>query len=461
MVDAFQFVPYIFAMWRLALAFLVTACAGTPVEQPTEQTALDTPTRVYEGDACAARLASFVSTLESLPVDITQESSADFAHATHGTQPVTSTAQRLEVAADGSVRLDGVNISVEELSRRFEEIARNWASYSPNMPYPGRIRVIASASTRLSVLAPVLDGLGTAPTVELLVDTGRRRTLPTMPPWVERRVTATDPSERMQQLVGALSLATEGCPAIRVSMMDLDGADRENRAAQLRQALRQGLEQCRCGRADIDAIEAVVSRMFTMPSELGVLVIRGGEARNDIAVPRSGTVADLARVLEARQTMALPMPLHVPTLYIRHGDRILEAPAADQAVAQRYPTLRDEERGPIVRGLRLTLLTDRRSYATGDEVRVIHIVEVDENHEAYVMGPKPVVGEFVDGRARTPAPPVLEYPWTDAYDGRVIPGPALDASYDITSYRFDEPGRHVIVWQIGEHRSNELVIEVR
>jgi hypothetical protein len=36
----------------------------------------------------------------------------------------------------------------------------------------------------------------------------------------------------------------------------------------------------------------------------------------------------------------------------------------------------------------------------------------------------------------------------------------VDYNYEITRYRFSEPGRHTIYWQIGELRSTTLEIDV-
>ena len=41
-----------------------------------------------------------------------------------------------------------------------------------------------------------------------------------------------------------------------------------------------------------------------------------------------------------------------------------------------------------------------------------------------------------------------------------MPGPGLDLSFEITSYRLDEPGPHEIQWTLGSLRSNVLRLEV-
>jgi hypothetical protein len=150
---------------------------------------------------------------------------------------------------------------------------------------------------------------------------------------------------------------------------------------------------------------------------------------------------------------------HVPELYARSGGDIVRAPAQDQAVAQQYPTA--TVRGALVDGLRMTILTARSRYAVGEEVRVVHVVETAAGQEAYVMGPKPIYGEIVDGAAVTPDPETPDYPWVGVYDGAVLTGPAADYNFEVTAYRFDTPGPHRIEWRIGKLRSNTLVIDVR
>ena len=144
-----------------------------------------------------------------------------------------------------------------------------------------------------------------------------------------------------------------------------------------------------------------------------------------------------------------------PGLFVRQGDRIVEAPPEDVEVARSYPTFRDK--GPVKGGRRITILSGKTRYPVGEAVRVIHVLEVLEaGQEIFAMGPKQVSGEYVDGRAATPEASGE----ADAYDGRVLESPGVDYNYDITSYTFDSPGRHTVQWRMGELRSNTLELEV-
>ena len=77
------------------------------------------------------------------------------------------------------------------------------------------------------------------------------------------------------------------------------------------------------------------------------------------------------------------------------------------------------------------------------------------------MGPKPVYDEYVGDILATTALPAGEeplVPWS--LDGRVATGPAIDYNYEITQYRFDEPGIYLIQWRLGMLASNTLGIQI-
>ncbi|MGH8683952.1 MAG: hypothetical protein ACREUM_01230, partial [Nitrosospira sp.] len=78
-----------------------------------------------------------------------------------------------------------------------------------------------------------------------------------------------------------------------------------------------------------------------------------------------------------------------PGLFVREGDRILRATAEDEEVAQSYPTFPDK--GTIMGGYRLTILTRNITIHAGDPVHIIHVCEaVIPDSLLYIMGPKPV-----------------------------------------------------------------------
>ena len=56
-------------------------------------------------------------------------------------------------------------------------------------------------------------------------------------------------------------------------------------------------------------------------------------------------------------------------------------------------------RAKAVGGTRLTILAKKNRYRVNEEVRIIHVLEVVEpGHRLFVMGPKPIYGEYIDGQ---------------------------------------------------------------
>lgn len=149
-----------------------------------------------------------------------------------------------------------------------------------------------------------------------------------------------------------------------------------------------------------------------------------------------------------------------PQLFIRDGGRIVAAPSADIAVAERY--LEWPDKGPLRNGRRVTVMAAKTTYAIGEEVRIIHVLEVTEpGLPLYVMGPKQVLEEYVDGQLATDAvADGIDPLFPGVYDGAVIPGPGLDFNWEITEYRFTAPGRHGLMWRPDPLESNVLFFHV-
>ncbi|MGH9164422.1 MAG: hypothetical protein ACRDZW_02770 [Acidimicrobiales bacterium] len=120
------------------------------------------------------------------------------------------------------------------------------------------------------------------------------------------------------------------------------------------------------------------------------------------------------------------------------------------------------DKGDVVDGARLTVMAARTTYGTGEAIRVVHVVEVVEaGRPVYVMGPKPVAGEEVDGAPTGGAPPAEGDPLVPAdYDGATVDGPAVDDNYDVTLYRFGAAGTHEIRWNLGRRVSNTLQVAI-
>lgn len=147
-------------------------------------------------------------------------------------------------------------------------------------------------------------------------------------------------------------------------------------------------------------------------------------------------------------------------LYTRQGDQIVDAPAADLAVARSYADFPDK--GPVVEGRRLTLLCAKQTCRPGEEIRIIHVVEtVADGLSTYLMGPKQVYNEYCDGRLISEPLPADEDPFLpNTLNGRVQTGTALDFNYEISVYALQTLGTHTFDWRLGNGKSNVLTITV-
>jgi|GEM_PF-1019474 len=154
--------------------------------------------------------------------------------------------------------------------------------------------------------------------------------------------------------------------------------------------------------------------------------------------------------------------LHWGGLSIRENGTLKEAPQEDQVVAKSYPL--HYEKGPWTDSTRITILSLKSTYEVGEDIRVIHVVEsIKTDYELYIMGPKTIYGEHVDGELASPAVPQdFDDPLIPSiYNGAVETCPAVDYNYDITIYSFDTPGEHTIQWDLGDMKSNVLKVTVK
>ena len=140
----------------------------------------------------------------------------------------------------------------------------------------------------------------------------------------------------------------------------------------------------------------------------------------------------------------------------RRVDPSLSFQPEDERLLEAYDGF--DDKGAPAHGYRITLMSATTRVGVGDIIRVLHVCEsVSDDAPLYVMGPKPVRGEWVDDVLSGDAPPTSHNPFEPAsYDGRVKQGPGVDANYEVTRYRFDEPGVHTIQWRIGNAVSNAL-----
>ncbi len=113
-------------------------------------------------------------------------------------------------------------------------------------------------------------------------------------------------------------------------------------------------------------------------------------------------------------------------------------------------------------GERVTVLTlPGEVIVAGTPVDIYHVYEATTSGlTVYVMGPKPVYGESVDGSPTTPAGPPGEELAPALYDGTTVASPGVDANYDVTTYTF-ATGSHTVTWDpVSGLDSNTLTITV-
>jgi hypothetical protein len=121
------------------------------------------------------------------------------------------------------------------------------------------------------------------------------------------------------------------------------------------------------------------------------------------------------------------------------------------------------DKGDVIDGRRITILTGSLVYQVNEEVRIAHVMEATQpGHGVYVMGLKQVFAEYINGVLQGEAlPDDQSDPFLPLeYDGRVLDSPATDFNYDVSVYSFVEPGDYEICWKPGKWISNTLKIEV-
>jgi hypothetical protein len=139
----------------------------------------------------------------------------------------------------------------------------------------------------------------------------------------------------------------------------------------------------------------------------------------------------------------------------------VESGQIESALMESYQEWSDK--GQVIDGRRITILTGNLSYQVNEEVRIAHVMEATlPGHEVYVMGPKEVFGEYINGVLQGEAlPDDQSDPFSPLeYDGRVLDSPATDFNYDVSVYSFVAPGAYEICWKPGKWISNTLKIEV-
>jgi hypothetical protein len=113
-----------------------------------------------------------------------------------------------------------------------------------------------------------------------------------------------------------------------------------------------------------------------------------------------------------------------------------------------------ELRGDVKGGVKLTILTVKKSFAVNEPIHVFHVAEtVQPGIELRLAGPLPVQ-DFIDGR------PAGAKAQLGVYNGRVSREPCIAVNYEITTHRFPTPGSHSIQWVEDGFVSNAIEVDI-
>ncbi len=125
---------------------------------------------------------------------------------------------------------------------------------------------------------------------------------------------------------------------------------------------------------------------------------------------------------------------------------IVDSPESDLRVAKAYPY--DENKGPIENSRRATIMAAKTQYAIGEEVRIIHVMEVlKKGSYVHRSGPKTVYGEYINNALTSKS---LEDATRDNHEFDTLVGsPGVEFFCATTSYRFARPGLYKIEWHGG------------
>ena len=173
------------------------------------------------------------------------------------------------------------------------------------------------------------------------------------------------------------------------------------------------------------------------------------EANNKRSWVRDAVIKGLGEVGE---------PEAVPALLqyaLDHG--IMTLPAGDPTAA--WAAVKSAYRiaglkGTEQNGYRYGILTVKKVFQVDEPIHVFHIAEAMNDKVVLLLaGPLPV-DDILDGQ------PAGKPSQLRSYDGPSMQGPGVAANYEVTSYKFSEPGRHMIQWRVEKGGSNILEIEV-
>jgi hypothetical protein len=259
--------------FRLALALAILAAACGPSTSATAPTPHEPPARSGRApDAtCEARVASIRTRLEGTLTN----TSVVAAPWEPGFDPITVasggttyrepapalTMYRNRVELDyAQVDADGERDLGAVLRERLEEQRRRWAEYRSHVPWPGVVVLFVDRHVPMARLRVAMEAVGTDHRILVAAELrdSARGALPPPPASIARRIqamTAEDPASRAAHLAEAIEGAARGCSPFLEGFGAIASADPAEKAVLLARITTEGLTECRCGVADLDALE--------------------------------------------------------------------------------------------------------------------------------------------------------------------------------------------------------------
>ncbi|CAN5791210.1 hypothetical protein BH11BAC3_BH11BAC3_18200 [soil metagenome] len=150
------------------------------------------------------------------------------------------------------------------------------------------------------------------------------------------------------------------------------------------------------------------------------------------------------------------------SLFVREGNEIREASEEDIKTAKKYYSFK--EKGIVVDQKRITILTKKLIYLPGENIRIIHVLELLTSGDfIYAAGPKPVYMETVNGIYNN-----LDNNYSEldpfrpqTYNGKILKSPGIDFNFEILEYKFYNKGTYSIQWLPDKWKSNVIEIEIK
>ncbi|MCA9604833.1 MAG: hypothetical protein KC619_04535 [Myxococcales bacterium] len=272
-----------------------TELAGTDALPPFEEADPEVPrSRVFEGEACEARIAELSTRFDAAPVG--RPLSTDL--------PVPTVARSVDVPWGGTITLaqDGLEVAgrSRDLQGTVEDVAalvRAAQLLEPDREDPFPVVLVAAADAPASRLLELVRAVAEPrPAFFLAVRVADPPVLPPIYP------AGTPPD--VQALAETLStrelasLAVGTCAPLATAFAQGASLTPTDRWVQQRVAIPRALDECACAGTDVDLLDATLQRIAHGDGDPAVRVLPFPADLRALRLGRRATVDDLARTLE-------------------------------------------------------------------------------------------------------------------------------------------------------------------